>query len=92
MNNVIRPKPGSGNDRWVQLAELINDCRALLVGGIGPSPSSIIGRSGIRIIEMTGLIDEGLDAVYKRRELKTIKKADVFKCGAECSGRGTGCG
>ncbi|MFV0592369.1 MAG: NifB/NifX family molybdenum-iron cluster-binding protein [Draconibacterium sp.] len=86
------PKPGAGNTRWEELGSLISDCRALLVGGIGPSPSSIIGRSGIKIVEMTGLIDEGLDAVYKGKELKTLKKADVFKCGAECSGKGTGCG
>ncbi len=86
------PPSGGGNKRWETLAEILNDCRALLVGGIGPSPSSIIGRSGIKIIEMTGLIDEGLDAVYKGKELRTVKKADVFKCGAECSGKGTGCG
>lgn len=86
------PKPGSGSSRWNNLAETINDCRALLVGGIGPSPSSIIARSGIKIIEMTGLIDDGLDAVYKGKVLKTLKKADVFKCGSECSGKGTGCG
>jgi nitrogen fixation protein NifB len=86
------PKPGEGKERWQKLAEIINDCRALLVGGIGPSPSSIIGRTGIKIMEMTGLIDAGLDAVYKGKELKTLKKADVFKCGADCSGKGTGCG
>nr|WP_321487105.1 radical SAM protein [uncultured Draconibacterium sp.] len=86
------PKPGAGNSRWAVLADVIDDCRALLVGGIGPSPSSIIGRAGIKIVEMTGLIDEGLDAVYKGKELRTLKKADVFKCGSECSGKGTGCG
>jgi len=86
------PPSGTGNLRWKALGESLNDCRALLVGGIGPSPSSIIGRSGIKIMEMTGLIDDGLDAVYKGKNLKTIKKADVFRCGAECSGSGTGCG
>jgi nitrogen fixation protein NifB len=92
MEQRATPKPGAGNSRWKELGEVISDCRALLVGGIGPSPSSIIGRSGIKIVEMTGLIDEGLDAVYKGKELKTLKKADVFNCGAECSGKGTGCG
>ena len=86
------PQPGEGKERWQKLADTINDCRALLVGGIGPSPSAIIGRSGIKIVEMTGLIDEGLDSVYKGKELKTLKKADVFKCGSDCSGKGTGCG
>jgi nitrogen fixation protein NifB len=86
------PPSGTGNMRWEALGQSLHDCRALLVGGIGPSPSSIIGRSGIKIMEMTGLIDDGLDAVYKGKNLKTIKKADVFRCGAECSGSGTGCG
>ena len=86
------PPSGTGSQRWASLGESLDDCRALLVGGIGPSPSSIIGRSGIRIIEMTGLIDDGLDVVFKGKTLKTIKKADVFRCGAECSGQGTGCG
>lgn len=86
------PPSGTGNLRWEALGKSLDDCRALLVGGIGPSPSSIIGRSGIKIIEMTGLIDDGLDAVYKGKSLRTVKKADVFRCGAECSGKGTGCG
>ncbi len=86
------PPSGTGSLRWESLAKSLDDCRALLVGGIGPSPSSIIGRTGIRIIEMTGLIDDGLDVVYKGKIIKTVKKADVFRCGAECSGRGTGCG
>jgi len=85
------PPSGSGNKRWIKLAELLGDCRALLVGGIGPSPSATISRTGIRIIEMTGLIDEGLDAIYKGKELRTVKKADVFKCGSACSGKATGC-
>ena len=86
------PPSGSGNLRWEALGESLKDCRALLVGGVGPSPSAIVGRTGIKIIEMTGLIDDGLDAVYKGKSLKTIKKTDVFKCGAECSGTGGGCG
>ena len=86
------PPSGTGNARWEALGDCLNDCCALLVGGIGPSPSSIIGRSGIKIVEMTGLIDDGLDAIYKGKSLKTVKKADVFRCGAECSGSGSGCG
>ncbi|VAW22265.1 Nitrogenase FeMo-cofactor synthesis FeS core scaffold and assembly protein NifB [hydrothermal vent metagenome] len=86
------PPSGAGARRWESLARLLTDCRALLVGGIGPKPSSLIGRTGIRIVEMTGLIDQGLDAVYKGLELKTIKKADAFKCGDGCSGTGVGCG
>jgi nitrogen fixation protein NifB len=40
---------------------------------------------------MTGLIDSGLDAVYKNTPLRTLKKADMFKCGDSCKGNAQGC-
>jgi len=41
---------------------------------------------------MAGLIDEGLDHVYKGKALKCIRKRDMFSCGSECKGTATGCG
>ena len=86
------PEQGTGAKRWSDLAELLSDCRTILVGGVGSSPYKYLSKSGIEIIEMTGLIDEGLDAVFKGRELRCVKKRDMFQCGSECSGTGTGCG
>jgi hypothetical protein len=34
------PPAGTGNARWETLGKMLDDCRALLVGGIGPSPSA----------------------------------------------------
>jgi nitrogen fixation protein NifB len=85
------PTPGAGDSRWHDLAETMKDCRALLVSGIGDNPKSIIGNTGIRIIEMTGLIDEGLEGVYNNRPIRSIAKQDAFKCGSACRGNAQGC-
>ncbi|MBN1117274.1 MAG: radical SAM protein [Bacteroidales bacterium] len=86
------PVAGNGERRWLALSSILNDCRALLTGGAGPSPVRVLESSGIRVIQMTGLIDNGLDVVYKGKVLRTIKKADAFKCGQSCSGNAAGCG
>jgi len=85
------PSPGAGNGRWTQLGDMLADCRAILVGGCGPSPTSILKKSGIVVVQMTGLITAGLDSVYNGTELRTLKKEDMFKCGSECRGNATGC-
>jgi nitrogen fixation protein NifB len=85
------PNPGGGDFRWMELASLLKDCRALLAGGAGSSPLTILQDAGIRVIQMTGLIDEGLEAVYNGKQIKTIKKADQFKCGDACKGNAQGC-
>ncbi len=86
------PAPGNGERRWLELSQILKDCQAMLAGGAGPSPVRTLQASGIRVIQMTGLIDSGLDTVYKGKILRTIKKADAFKCGQSCSGNAAGCG
>ena len=85
------PPSGSGDKRWTDLGEILSDCRALLVSGIGPKPSKILERSGIEIIQMTGLIQAGLEAVFEGKPLKTVTRAEMFACGSSCSGKANGC-
>jgi len=85
------PSPGGGEARWKELAETLKDCRALLVAGVGENPVKVLQASGIRVIQMTGLIDEGLEAVYNGKQIRTVKKADAFRCGESCRGTATGC-
>jgi nitrogen fixation protein NifB len=85
------PEAGSGDFRWINLANQLKDCRSILVGGVGANPTNILTHSGIRVIQMTGLIDEGLEAVYCDKIIKTVKKADAFKCGESCRGNAQGC-
>jgi nitrogen fixation protein NifB len=86
------PKPGAGDFRWMELGNSLADCRALLVSGVGNKPLEILQNTGVRVIQMTGLIDEGLEAVYQNKTLRTIKKPDAFKCGDTCRGNAQGCG
>ncbi len=85
------PKPGSGDQRWVDMAKSLKDCRALLVSGVGETPKSILKSCGIHVVEMTGLIDEGLEGIYNNRVIRSMAKPDAFKCGTGCKGTATGC-
>ena len=84
------PEAGGGDERWDQLAELMTDCRALLVSGVGPKPTRVLESSGLKVIVMEGLIDEALSNIYSGQEIRSpIRKT---KCGDKCSGTGNGCG
>jgi nitrogen fixation protein NifB len=85
------PKPGAGDQRWVDLARILSDCRALLVSGAGETPKSILKATKLHVVEMTGLIDEGLEGIYNNRVIKSMAKPDAFKCGSGCKGNASGC-
>jgi nitrogen fixation protein NifB len=86
------PTKGEGDLRWIKLSKTLSDCRFILVNGVGAKPVEILERSGIGVVEMSGLIQDGLDAVYKGEKLKAVIKTTPFKCGDGCSGNGMGCG
>ena len=54
----------------------------------------MLTQAGIKVIEMEGLIDEGLRAVYANRPIPAPMKRRFNGCsqGVECKGTGTGCG
>lgn len=87
----LTPKPGSGDQRWVDMARILKDCRALLVSGAGETPKSILKSCGVHVVEMTGLIDEGLEGIYNNRVIRSMAKPDAFKCGSGCKGTANGC-
>jgi nitrogen fixation protein NifB len=84
------PLPGSGDMRWIQLAKTLKDCNTVLVSGAGSNPGSMLKSMGLQIIQMNGLIEIGLDAVYKGKTLAGYKSIS-FKCGESCEGNGQGC-
>jgi nitrogen fixation protein NifB len=86
------PSTGTGDKRWVEMAKLLQDCRAILVSGAGENPKTILNSCKVRVIEMTGLIDDGLDGVYNNKVIRSIAKPDAFKCGSGCKGNAQGCG
>jgi nitrogen fixation protein NifB len=89
-----RPAPdkGGGMERWRKLAELIKDCRALLVLAAGDVPKGVLTFDGVRVVEMNGLIEEGLDAVYGEREPVSLVRRKTACHGGGCGGgSGLGC-
>lgn len=86
------PKSGVGDERWIRLGEIINDCRAILVAGVGPKPTQILEKKfGLDVIAMTGLIDEGLDGIFKGKEIRSLSRTEMQKCGGTCTGKAQGC-
>jgi Predicted Fe-S oxidoreductases len=85
------PEPGSGKQRWLRLAQILHDCRCILVGGIGESPREILEHDGIGIFVTEGLITEELKLIFDGKTPHGIcsRKAG---CGSGCSGGGLDCG
>jgi nitrogen fixation protein NifB len=87
------PPEGGGMGRWKDMAnKTLVDCQAILVSGVGETPMKVLQDNGVRVIQMSGLIDAGLDAVYLNVPLKTLCKSEFTKCGDSCRGAGNGCG
>lgn len=87
------PEPGSGTSRWTELADTLHDCRAFLVNAAGPSPKNALEDRGIEVVEMEGLIEEGLAAIYASQPIPATLKRRFTSCGSStsCKGTGTGC-
>jgi nitrogen fixation protein NifB len=89
----IAPEKGSGVNRWYALAELLGDCRAVLVSGIGEAPKQALEENHILPVEMSGFIQIGLEAIYNGRNPAALKgRRNGCAKGAGCSGSGDGCG
>ncbi len=88
------PEDGGGDNRWATLAEKLKDCRAIMVTAAGPTPQKVLTAHGLKVVEMEGLIDEGLKAVFADQPVPASMKRRFTSCGAgvSCKGTGNGCG
>jgi nitrogen fixation protein NifB len=86
------PEAGGGNLRWLEMAESLKDCHAVIVNGVGANPRRILEREGLHIIEMSGLISEGLNSLFRTGSVPPTMRKQFQSCGLECQGSGTGCG
>lgn len=84
------PEPGGGMKRWEDLAESLHDCRALLVNGVGNNPRKILSKK-IDILELDGLIEEAVEAVFEGYSMNYMLKRDIDTSNGKCSGAGMGC-
>jgi nitrogen fixation protein NifB len=85
------PAPGSGGDRWWTMAEILKDCRAVLVSALGETPAAILTEAGVVPVEMSGFIEAGLSRIYSGEPLTSLKgrKGGLTRA---CSGKGLGKG
>jgi nitrogen fixation protein NifB len=85
------PPPGTGKDRWRAMAESIRDCHTVLVSGIGGTPRTVLEEAGLRVIEMAGLISDGLNSIERTGNVPPYMRKVFKSCGSECQGAGMGC-
>lgn len=85
------PKGGGGLQRWTSLARRLNDCRAVLVSGIGETPRGILQESGIHPVEMSGFITDGLKTVFAGGNPGVLKARRNSCTQGVCAGSGGGC-
>ena len=86
------PPTGGGMQRWKDLAGSIQDCRALLVSGIGGSPQKVLAAEGVEVMVVEGLIDDAVGQLFQGNDMSYLMKREKTACGAACSGSGGGCG
>lgn len=90
----LRPAPpaGEGELRWKKLADLLYDCRHVLVSGIGETPRAVLEDHGVEPLELNGFIEEALKAIYAGDDLSAMRVRKGKACCAEKMGQGGGLG
>ena len=86
------PAKGGGMRRWQTMAKTLSDCSTLLASGVGSNPLKVLSAAGIEVLEIEGLIDEAVRAVFAGESLEHMVKRTLTACGASCGGNGMGCG
>lgn len=86
------PCPGGGNQRWMDLGKLLGDCQAILVAKAGRSPRELLNKAGIKVIEMQGLIAQGLRVIFSGARMPASLKPLPCDCALSQLGKGCGCG
>jgi nitrogen fixation protein NifB len=73
------------------MAEIMQDCRAILVSALGETPAAILTEAGVVPVEMSGFIEVGLSRIYSGEPLNSLKgrKGGLTRA---CSGQGLGKG
>jgi nitrogen fixation protein NifB len=76
------PAAGCSTNRWDAIAELIPDCSALLVSGLGRSPYERLQNKGILVESVDGTIRHIAEKIFANDEIPL----DVLRLNGECSG------
>jgi len=85
------PELGGGVKRWEDLGELLSDCRALMVAGIGDNPRRVLSKKKIDILELDGMIEEAAEAVFEGHSMNFMVRRDIEACNKQHPMAGMGC-
>jgi len=85
------PEAGGGMERWQELGKTLSDCRAVFVNACGRAPRWALEQTGLKVIEMSGFINEGVNSFYHSGEVPLAMRKQYQSCGSGCSGNGMGC-
>jgi len=87
------PGLGCGPSRWEDLAKLLSDCRAVLVGAVGETPRKILTERGVLPAACSGFIEDALRVAYGERGVGGLEvlRAKAGGSGKQCCGAGDGC-
>ena len=58
------PEPGSGDNRWQQVAEILADCFVLLAASAGQKPRDILARHGLTVLLLEDNVEGTVDVLY----------------------------
>jgi len=87
----VAPEVGGGLRRWLKLAGILSDCRAVLTSGIGETPREILEKKGMKVIQMNGFIETGLVVIYEGKNPAVLKSRSLSCANKSCPGTGSGC-
>lgn len=87
------PTAGCGPSRWEDLAKLLSDCRAVLVGAVGETPRRILAERGVTPAACTGFIEDALAVAYGEAGVAGLAVLGAKRGGLSkpCCGNGEGC-
>jgi len=87
------PTAGCGPNRWEDLARILSDCRAVLVGAIGDAPRKILVERGVMPAACSGFIEDALRLAYGDSGVGGLEvlRAKQGGLGKQCCGAGDGC-
>lgn len=55
------PQSGGGDARWEEMAEILKDCKAIVVSGLGRRPRGVMLKYGISVYEEQNILEQALD-------------------------------
>ena len=58
------PEPGSGDNRWEQVAEILKDCFVLLAASAGQKPRDILGGHGLTVLLLEDNVEGTVDVLF----------------------------